>query len=261
MRGFRALLVGTGALTSAFSLAIIPDFGEDLDFTGVGRVGNASGVAVASNWVITARHVGGVTVNFGSGNIDAIQRFDHPLADISLLKFAGNPFSTFYEMDFFGSHLGQTATLVGFGETGTYGTTGINITGGGGTRRKANNALDDLQNVSFGPGSLSRSYMYDLDDPNGGVWTLGGAAVGNEGGLWGGDSGGGMFINGKLVAVNSFIFDAFGGGSSDWGDGGGGVHLGSYTEWINTTMAVPEPGTMVALSLGALALLKRKRSR
>jgi len=259
IRGSRPLLILALSAFAGSAHAIIPDFGPDSVFTGVGTLGGASCVAIGQNWVITARHVGGMTVNFGSGNVTAIQRFDHELADISLLKFSGNPFTSFYNIDF-ADRLGSEATLVGFGQTGTPGVGGINITGGGGIRRKANNVIDLIDEASFGTGSLFDAYIYDLDNPTGGIGTLGLGAVANEGGLWGGDSGGGFFVGGKLVGVNSFVANVVGGsGQNDYGDWGGAVRLASYQGWITST--VPEPGSMAVMGLGIAALIRRRKSR
>lgn len=145
---------------SGLGWTIIPDYGQDELFLGVGRMSGASVVAISSNWAITARHVGGMTVDIG-GTFTAANRYDHPLADFSLLHFNGNPFTTFYEIDYT-DQLGSIATLVGFGQTGTATTTGIEITGGAGIRRKANNVLDLVDSVSFGTGSEFDAYIYDL---------------------------------------------------------------------------------------------------
>lgn len=246
------------------SFAIIPNYGEDTFFTGVGQLGGASCVAIAPNWVITARHVGGTTVSFNGSNFTAVQRFDHDEADIALLKFNVSLGVPTYGIDF-NSPLGRTVTLVGFGGTGTAGATGVTITGGAGVRRSADNVVDRANRVTFDNIDFFDSWEYDLDGPTGNG-TLGGPALAREGGLWFGDSGGAWLVdNGgswNLVGVNSYIDDGNNNQQySDWGDLGGGVALRSYQGWIETQMGVPEPASLAVLGLGALALVRRKRAR
>lgn len=255
MLGFVAL--------SGQALAIIPDFGADTFFTGVGKLSGASCVAIAPNWVITAKHVGGTTVDFDGVVRTAAQRFDHPDADIALLRFASPLGVNFYSIDF-ANPLGREVTLVGYGSTGVAGPTGVTITGGGGTRRSGTNTIDRKQtNVTFNGINFFNAWEYDLDGPTGNG-TLGGGRTSREAGLWFGDSGGAWLVNNggswNLVAVNSYIDDATGNNVySDWGDLGGGVALSDYQNWIQGT--VPEPATLSALALGLAAALRRRAKR
>jgi hypothetical protein len=259
----RLPLLATVALPTA-CFAIIPNYGPDTFFTGVGQLGGASCVAVSSHWVITARHVGGTSVNFGGNVFNAAQRFDHDEADIALLRFDVDLGVPTYGIDF-SSPLGRTATLVGFGGTGDAGATGVILTGGGGVRRSAENVIDRANNVTFDNIDFFDSWEYDLDGPTGNG-TLGQGALAREGGLWFGDSGGAWLVdNGgswNLVGVNSYIDDGNNNGEfNNWGDLGGGVALKSYQGWINSHMAVPEPASLAALSLGMLAIVRRRRKR
>lgn len=258
MRRFALLVVAL----PAGALAIIPDFGPDNSYLGVGQLSGASCVAIAPNWVITAKHVGGMNVLINGLSATAFERFDHADADISLLHF-NETFTTYYTPDF-ANMLGSRATMVGYGSTGTPNATGITITGNAGIRRKAANTVDLLESVTFDNIHFFDAWIYDLDGPSGNG-TLGAGAVANEGGLWGGDSGGGWFTEGngapRLVGINSFIADGTGNSNlSDYGDLGGAVALRSYQGFIEGHIgAVPEPMSMAGLGAGLLLLLKRRR--
>ncbi len=74
-----------------------------------------------------------------------------------------------------------------------------------------------------------------------------------------GDSGGPALVpdgGGYAIAgVNTFV-EGYGG---QFGDIGGGVVLAPYVDWINSTMAVPEPSACAVAMLGALFLRSARR--
>lgn len=268
MRILKASIVVSSVVASSAALAIFPDTGAP-EFTFVGMVGtdggfNGSGTAITSFDVITAKHVGGNSITLpGLGTFTAIARVNHPTADLSLLRF-GSALPGFYA-PIFHDELGQQVTMVGFGSTGTLrgDGTGYNNTGGGGVRRKGNQMVSDRQTVNLGGGiTNSVSLLYDLDGNGQDTFEDGGPIAGEAGQNFG-DSGGGWFRNvsgqQRIVAVNSFIFDAHNNGNSfDFGDGGGAVDLFEYQEWI-TANTVPEPASMAALALGLAAVARRRR--
>lgn len=260
----RSLFVLSCLGLGASALAITPDYGADSFFVGVGSMG-ASCVAVAPHWVMTAKHVGGMTVNLNGVTMTAVERNDCPNADIALLRFT-ETLSTYYTPDF-RDMTGRQITMVGFGSTGTAGASGITITGGGGTRRTATNIIDRSNSVTFDNVNFFNSWEVDVDGPTGNG-SLGGGRTSFEGGLWGGDSGGGaLFLDEnsrwRLVGINSYIDDNPGspnGAYNDYGDLAGFVKLNSYGSWITQRIGpVPEPGTWAALGLGAAALMRRRR--
>jgi hypothetical protein len=270
------------ALLSLFAPAaafgVYPDSGPDTTFTWVGTVNGASGVVIAPNWVITAQHVGGnsFTVNGTTYNADAT--YDAPTYDLHLMHF-GNTFGGYYPL-FNGDPLLQNVTLVGFGQTGTARAdgTGFLNAGGGGTRRAATNRIGLLQNLDYN-GWSTPCVIADLDAPAGNNlsapynrdWFGDGGATANEGGLLGGDSGGGWFINvagqWQVVGVSNYIFYddsvappgdpdpylAYGISASSAAN----LTDAGVRDWVRTT--VPEPASTAAIAAGIAGLLMRRR--
>lgn len=239
-------------VSGTLAQAVVPDTGPDPLFTFVGRIGGASGTAIMSRAVLTAKHVGGTTFTLGGVNYQAVARIDHPTADISILNFG---------VDLPGWHmlgdsaaLGSTLSLVGYGDTGSVNAAGngYDVFAGGGVRRAGTNILHDRVFVTnYGPSMLS--YL----NANG------------DGVLAAGDSGGGFFVGNRLVGVNSFIFTlnqslpnygfaSLNGGTAYFGSGAIDLTDPGLRDWVLTN-AVPEPATFAALGLGLAALIRRRR--
>ncbi len=253
---------------------------NQLDASVFDWVGN-TGTVISPHFVVTARHTGGMGFSLNGTTYTAVQRYDHPTADIALLRFE-TPFAK-YSLPYFGNVLGQVATFVGFGATATLRTegehawTGYNNIGAGGTRRAVMNRIEDIDpNGSVG-GVPTVLIVADLDyhDPRtplaNQVDTLGGGgAVEHEGGILGGDSGSAALleVNGvwRSIGVNVGVGSAVGpnlSGSeySDFGDVFAATSLAAYEGWITDIApeTVPEPATMAALGLGSLILMRRRR--
>ncbi len=85
----------------------------------------------------------------------------------------------------------------------------------------------------------------------------------------GGDSGGASFIDGKVAAITSFGL-SFGSGLGDidddlnstFGEFGGYVSTAYHANWINSVLAVPEPGTWALMLTGfGMTGIALRRSR
>lgn len=264
------------ALSASSAFAVFPNNGVDTEYTSVGRFGDASGVAIDTRWVLTAQHVNGSVFSlpgYGDFNVVTIggvlQNFEPAVVagkrpDLRLIQVDRDlPFFTKIDtrVPLFG-----TVDIVGFGDTGTEGGGGYDVPDtANDTRRQASNRIEGLEDISFSPtGEPYWSTMYyRLDSPTSP------GRVPNEGGLAGGDSGGGFFYDfgdgARLVATNSAI------GSETptsslfaYGAYGFGTYLGdeqaqSFLRQYVPQAVVPEPATFAALGLGALAMLRRRK--
>ncbi len=178
--------------------------------------------------------------------------------------------------------VGKEATLVGYGGHGN-GTTGNihGFFGPNGGRRVGKNTVDYLWGVD---GGTSLAMDFDATglgiDPAGSCFGAPHAGLGND--EWfiaPGDSGGAMFIDGKIAGVHSWggtvgpvcgdtwFGPAPGGGltflNSSYGEFAGDARVSLYASWIDqqTARELPEPTSMVLLGSGLLGIGAAYRRR
>jgi len=252
---------------------------SDSTFSWVGQVNGASGVAIDPNWAITAQHVGGTVFTMNGTTYTADNTYDAPNYDLHLMHFS-TALAGYYPI-FSGNPIGQTATLVGFGDSGSLRTDGLgyNDLGGAGTRRTATNNIGMQQVLAYN-GWNTPCILADLDAPVGNSfpppynrdWFGDGGPTSNEGGLMAGDSGGGWMVNvggtWEVAGISNYIFydDTVSGSDPNpyYAFGISGCSGADLTDpgvrgWINGV--VPEPASLAAIGLGILGFLGRKRRK
>ncbi|MCG3179156.1 MAG: hypothetical protein BIFFINMI_01488 [Phycisphaerae bacterium] len=213
-----------------------------------------SGTLIGSNWVLTAGHMADkvttMTFTIGGSTYSADQWVSYPTwkgnlgagNDIALVHLSSSVSGIAAAQLYTGtSELGQVATFVGYGMTGT-GLTGATVFDG--QKRAGQNVLD-----AYYGGSGSKILMSDFDSPGKASDSHYGSStpLNLEYLIAPGDSGGGVFIDvggtSYLVGVNSFGIAWDRNIDSDYGDGMGVTRVSSYADWIDSilTGGIPAP--------------------
>ena len=216
------------------------------EWTVDGSSGLASGTLISSQWVLTAAHVAdaadGATLEFTVGGevYESVNVIVNPnwtgdvsnAGDLALVQLdravdSVDPADLYQGTD----EVGEVATIVGFGVTGT-GLTGYDTRIPYGDKRAGNNLIGGLGDVID---YSSSSLMSDFDYPNSA--TEGKAVCLDLEYLAApGDSGGGWFITVDdetfLVGVTSYGYATDGYVDSSYGDIMGATRVGDYMDWI-----------------------------
>jgi len=246
--------------TLATQAAYLP-VGE-LNYTINGQSFTASGILISDRWVLTAGHVtadlnsvssltftvGGYVYNWSqvitNTNWTANPSPGINPYDIGLVQLNTSVTNVTPAVRYAGSsELGQTATIIGYGATGT-GLTGYSAATAG-TRRAGNNVLDVLGNTV---GDSANYLMADFDNPASTAASSFGAntALPLEYSVAPGDSGGGAFItiNGvtRLAGITSFgQAGPVGSGNTTlaakYGDIMGFTRVAVFNDWIDDLTA------------------------
>ncbi len=206
-------------------------------------VGGASGVAVSSYWLLTAKHVTSGNIVIGSETYYLQETVAHASADIRLARY-DKAFPGYYPI-YTGNFPGipgpksdrLTGLMVGYGRTGnvlsstTYEWHGSSTAG---TKRWGDSLIDDTENDS-NIGDYFIQY-FNTDDTN---YAAGAADRDSGGGVFV-KSGGTWYLAGTMVAVTP---------SNSPYTGTVSVRLPSYAGWI--VGVIPEPATAFSLIVGA----------
>ena len=236
---------------------------------GVGQMSGASAVAIGPHLVLTAGHVGMGAfvldgVSYTPTSTEMAPKVSKRATDLRLVRIEETLPSW---VDLATSvKKGANVTMVGYGSTGVIRNDGKGyaLTGRGGETSGTNKISDKNTMKNVGP-TLRAT-----------IKRAGDAA------LTGGDSGGGWFVDGKLVGISAFIYTknskktAYGFSKNPY-FGSGAIDLtnGTVRKWLSGEIAgdstgalsrvagvqpVPEPGTYAAFGLGVLLVVRRRRS-
>jgi hypothetical protein len=133
---------------------------------------------------------------------------------------------------------GATATLVGYGSSGT-GDVGPTVPASPQVKRVGRNVIDQYTDRLDATGRIGAFFLYDFDGPSGNG-PLGGPTLGNaqESTVAGGDSGSPSFVDvdgaPALFALNTAALQLSGTAASTFGSGGAGTVLAypPYLSWL-----------------------------
>jgi len=189
---------------------------------------HASAVIISPHWAVTAAHVVSsaddvIIVEGGKeykiSDIKIHKDFDKDKVghnDIALCRSEEDFGMDFYPEMYVGDdEAGKIAAMCGYGITGTFSTGAVKS--------------DDLKRA--GSNMIERTERNCLVCNN-----LGGRRTELEFMIASGDSGGGLFIDGKLAGINSFVMADDGRPNSDYGDECAHTRVSLYADWIKETM-------------------------
>ncbi len=166
---------------------------SDTTWSWVGQIGGCSAVAIGPRTIITAKHVGAGDFyldgkTYGMASTLEAPKIGGSQIDLRVVQLT-DVLPGWYDLGS-SANAKSHVTMVGYGAAGVVNAidSGYVVSGGGG-RRAGDNRITSHNSVK-GYGPTLRSM-------------LDGAG---ESALTGGDSGGGWFVNGKLVGISSFTF-------------------------------------------------------
>ncbi|MCK4626163.1 MAG: trypsin-like serine protease [Phycisphaerae bacterium] len=221
--------------------------------------GGTTGVLISPVHILTAKHavenISGHTFTLytasGSETFGLVEKYVHPYKDLAVVRLDRSTGFSGYQVNSQTNELGSEIIIVGFGESGT----GMPEPGEypRGTGRYGGNRIDS---------TISGYLVFDFDEPvDRGENPSGGTT---ESMIAKGDSGGPSFvveadalkIVGIHVGITNFDGDSI---YPEYGDRGYDVRVSAYSEWI--MQQIPEPGTLVIITVGGFTLMLRPRRK
>jgi hypothetical protein len=184
----------------------------------------ASAVAIKPNWVLTAAHViqpaesAFIIINDKKTKLDKIiwhkdfEENNFGFYDIALGYTSEDIGLNFYPKIYDGEdEVGKICSMAGWGVTGNF-NTGAHISDG--KRRAGSNKIDGIDRnlLICSPSSTKKTSLEFL--------------------ISHGDSGGGLFIDGKLAGINSCVMAADKKTDSNYSDESGHTRLSLFKSWI-----------------------------
>lgn len=189
----------------------------------------ASAVAIKPNWVLTAAHVvkGSKTCFIRINDKKQIIKKIIPHQDYKADNFGYNDIALCYleqelPLNFYPklhrdiNEVGKVCALVGVGLTGTF-ETGSTVSDG--KKRGGSNIIDKIDRDLL---ICTPSQIHDKTEL--------------EFLISSGDSGGGLFIDGRLAGINSCVMATDGKPNSTYSDESGHTRISKYINWIETTI-------------------------
>ena len=149
-------------------------------------------------------------------DLKSVQNVDQPFADLALCHVRGKPefeFKASIVDDNVVNVIGKVVAISGFGATGTLESGATNFDR---KRRAGSNIIDGIEkDILLASSKKNENRKTTLE-----------MLVAT------GDSGGGVFVDGKLLGIISFIRSTDG-TNSNYGDSSGFLDLRQYKRWIN----------------------------
>jgi hypothetical protein len=200
-----------------------------------------SATVIKPNWAITSAHIvdGDNAVVFlitdeiasKASKVIIHKSFnkEKTRADVALIKLEKNmTFDSYPELYEDQNEIGLECSMSGYGKTGTFITGAIRVDG---LKRAGKNRISSISKVS----------VYDKSTNNFLTFTgdmlicsskKGKSSTNLDFLIAGGDSGGGLFIDGKLAGINCCILFDDESGDADYGDDNGFMRISHYRDWI-----------------------------